>query len=290
VSEALRKAVENIEALSKRESTMDELFAAFQSFRGLPYCLIKLNKGRAIYRARFSDEKTLYTDASAFSYRKDLPNIKGYGRANLPGQSVFYGSLASGEIEEGYITSVFETSGNLRNDVDGVEHFSFSKWELKEEIEAICILTEKSSVVGQFKEMYEGYMAYMKKQESHDLFKRFFSMLENEYSKRVKSGSSDEYMLSAVFTSYVFKGSAHPIVYPSVQAGSKGLNIVLDTSKVDQHLRLKTVIAGELHKQGENSVISQTDMAEVTNEGVIDYKELGAPYRLSKEQIETQLK
>lgn len=284
----LKNGIDKLEEFVKNGCSIDELFLMFKELGSLPYCLVEIHKDRNIYRARYNGETEFFHHPNELSYRKDVENIKNYGRANIPNQSVFYGSIVSGEIDYGVATPVMETSANLRKDIDGVERFTFSKWRVKNDFEAICLLTEESTSVGQFKEMYEGYKEFIRNSHEPVLFNKFYTLLEKELSKRVKANSSSEYMISAAFAAYVFKGSRHPIIYPSIQSQSKGFNIVLHPSYVDDNLQLVAAGVGELHKKGKKSVFNNLYMSEEITSTAIKYAE-EKEHRLTDEEIEKQL-
>jgi len=284
----LKETIDKLEIYLKNGCSIDELFATFEKLGPTPYCLIKVHEGRNIFRARFNRGVEFFDEPKQLSYRTDLEKIKDFGRANIPNQSVFYGSLVSGEIDYGVATPIFETSANLRKDIDGVERFTFSKWRVNKEFEAICLLTEQSTAVGQFKEMYDGYKAFIKKTPEPELFDRFYTLLEKEFSKKVEDNSSSKYMISAAFTAFVFDRSRHPIVYPSIQSQSKGLNIVLHPSYVDEILTLEAAGVGELHKQGKKSVFNNLYKSEKITSSEIKYVE-ETEHRLTDEEIEKQL-
>ena len=60
-------------------------------------------KGSKFVRCRINEDDNFFNQISDLSYRTDIQNIKNFGRANEPGQSVFY-------CADDDALSLFETS------------------------------------------------------------------------------------------------------------------------------------------------------------------------------------
>ena len=266
------------------DANKDELIASIRNIGPTPYCVIKIAKDRRIYRARYHrDPDILFSTEAELSYRTDVENINSFGRANLPGESVFYGALASGNIKQGYVSSIFETSGNLRNDTDGIERFTFSVWEATQDFEVICIITkEAAEKVGSFKKIFDGYNEFSK---AHSEITEFNQIIGSEFSKKVPMGAHHEYKISAAYAHVILQGGIPGIVYPTVQGNHEGLNIVMATHAVDQFLQLKLLGVADLYKKGEHSAFDQLKIAEAQPGKVFQYTNIGSPYHLTQEQI-----
>lgn len=78
--------------------------------KSIPYITAKLKAGHHIERARINKPKEIFTSEAEITYRTDFENIIEYGRANSPGQSLFYGAIKSDHIENPRLVNLFETS------------------------------------------------------------------------------------------------------------------------------------------------------------------------------------
>ncbi|MEQ9062790.1 MAG: hypothetical protein RIE58_01345 [Vicingaceae bacterium] len=284
---SIAQTIQYLKGINPECADQAELIENFRLLGGIPICTMKIQAGRSIYRARFHrNRETLYTLKHQISYRTDTENITEFGRANLPGESQFYGSISSGAVDQGYVISVFETSGNLRNDIDGVERFTFSQWIVEDDLEVIVLGSEQSREKEAFAELHEYYDRFLEDQENSVELSNFYGIIGNEFSKKVPTGSNNNYKISAVFSHVVLNVGAIGIAYPSVQADHKGFNVVLQNDIVDNHLRLDKVCIADLHKRGNRSAFSQLKYAIAENDMFENYTDLEEPYNFSPETIE----
>lgn len=284
---SIRQSIDFLKNVDPDRVDHKELIEVFKLVDRIPICTMKIQKGRSIYRARFHKiPDNLYTSKNQISYRSDIENITEFGRANIPFESRFYGSISSGGIDQGYMISVFETSDNLRNNLNGVERFTFSQWIVEEDIEIVVLGSDQSRERNAFIELHEYYDKFLEDQENSEELSEFYGIVGDEFSKKVPVGNHNNYKVSAVFSHVVLNVGVIGIAYPSVQADHKGFNVVLQNVVVDKHLRLDKVCIADLHKRGNRSAFSQLKYSLVNNDQFDNYIDLEEPYNFSKVTIE----
>ena len=120
-------------------------------------------------------------------------------RCNFYNSSKFYGSIATGEIELGYATSIFETSKLLRDKEDGYEIYSIGMWLANEDVDLFAI--KPPSDEGKDSEIHKELIALFEKNfkiGATDDHKEFYELIGKEMSKEVNTKESDTYCISAL--------------------------------------------------------------------------------------------
>ena len=238
-----------------------------------------INEGHFIERARINYNGEVFTREDQVSYISDphvIAEKVSFGRANLPKNSVFYGSIISPEIQLPRAVTYFETSSRVKElSLPGpfTEIFTVSRWRIKKTFQVAEII---------YGEDYKGKSEYVRlalenqsknldteilrleKQSGvnyRDLFESQARFFCNEFSK-TNIDAPDDYKISAAFSNYFFtltplKG----VTYPSVPSGYQGQNVALTTETVDKHLVLEKVYQCKcVRLNNESPLISVTDM------------------------------
>ncbi|OYQ32977.1 hypothetical protein CHU92_10500 [Flavobacterium cyanobacteriorum] len=106
-------------------------------------------KGTKLVRTRVHrDNEDFFSSVGELSYRKDIQNIKFFGRANEPGQSTFY--CANDDS-----ISIPETSEIIRQNIDKeYEYLTTGLWIAKENLLCVSLLTN-DDIKDQHKELEE---------------------------------------------------------------------------------------------------------------------------------------
>lgn len=223
---------------------------------------------------------------SDISYRTDKDNIKSLGRCNFYNSSKFYGSISSKEVELGYATAIFETSKLLRDDIDGYEIYTVGMWTANEDIELMGVKPpagqDKESEV--YKELREVYEEDFKKNGINDDQKEFYELYGKEMTKNVKTNENDKYCISALITETLLHAQTG-IVYPSVQAESKGLNVVLNPMNFDNHFTLKRVMVADFFKFKKESIFRNLFICEDASVYPFKYKEVDGKSSINMSQV-----
>lgn len=224
----------------------------------IPTALIK--KGTMIERVRINRNGEQFSRKGQLSYISDkdiLENHVGFGRANIPKQAVFYGSIITQHIPQPRVAAYFETSQLVKelNDKDVVtETFTLSRWRATEDIEAIeMIFSDEAMKVNEYvQQSFNDKIERLKGTEFYDHYveqRRFFS---NEFARTdIGKGQSHKYKITSAYVNYLWsKTGIKGITYPSVPTEYKGQNVALLPDEVEKSLKLELV--GEFVFKGKN--------------------------------------
>lgn len=267
--EQINKVLTELNELPLQDVSYDSIFEKLETeLKIIPFVTAKLKKGHYIERGRINEQEQVFNSESELSYRTDNENIKKYGRANCPNQSMFYGAVKSEFIEYPRIVNLFEISGLFRNGdliSDGEFIFTVGKWKIKDDFEVVEIVFDKKTIerIPEIKKAYEYHLANLKKDFS-DKIEEFSAILEffsNEFAKKDISSDND-YKISAVYTNMAINNRGHNgIIYPSVRTEGQGRNVVLSIETVDNYLELEKVAMFKIVKKGNSAEISTIAVA-----------------------------
>jgi hypothetical protein len=194
-------------------------------------------KGTKFIRNRVHREnEIIFENVDQLSYRKDIENIDKFGRANEPGQSVFYCS-------NNEILSFVETSYIAREQKDkDYEYNTTSIWVSTEDILAVSLLTN-DDIKGQHTEIDESSRSFEnlisgQNDESANAVKSLLQFLSKEFS-RASKGNSNHYKITAAFANYIFDSvnNADGILYPSTLYRTEGFNFAFKPDVVENKLQ-----------------------------------------------------
>lgn len=213
------------------------------------------SKGSKFVRCRVHNNETdFFHNVSELSYRKDINNIKKFGRANEPGQSVFY--CANDDA-----LTLMETSEVARKHIDKpFEYITTGLWIATEEIYAVNLLTNEDirgthASIDELSKDFEK-LVEIQNNESAKVLRRMIEFLSKEFS-RPSEGNSNHYKITAAFTNYVFDSidKADGISYPSTIYGKKGLNFAFKSSVVDKKLKFYAANRRKMENLGQQNYV-----------------------------------
>lgn len=228
----------------------------------IPFVTAKLKEGHHIERARLNEPNQIFYSEQELSYRTDYHNIKKYGRANFPGQSLFYGAIKSEHIEHPRFINLLETSelfrsGDKKTNADFV--MTVGKWRIKQDFEVVEIVFNKSSIdnIPQIKRAYEYHLNKIRDEmpdriEEIEFLLQFFS---DEFAKKTIDSDND-YKISVAYTEMAttFKNLAG-VTYPSVRTDYQGFNVALTIPAVEKFLELEIVAMFKVYKKGKHTFV-----------------------------------
>ncbi len=231
-----------------------------------------LRKGWYIDRVRINRGNEIFNKIEDVSYIHDndvLNNHVNFGRANIPKQAVFYGSILSPKIRVPRAVAYFETSSVLKEleiHENIEEIFTLSLWEILEDIEVMEMIFSDDALLKSeyaqtsFKKQVERFIHlpiadhYMKQG-------KFFS---NQFARKdIGKNEEFKYKISAAYSNYVWdKTNFKGVTYPSVASEYLGQNIALLPEVVDSCLELKKVAMFKFERKlGKNLPIDSTKLA-----------------------------
>lgn len=194
-------------------------------------------KGTKFIRARVHNRnEDFFKTTDQLSYRKDLLNIKKFGRANEPGQSIFYCS-------NNEILSFVETSHIAReNKEKNFEYLTESLWISTEEITAVTLLTNEN-IRGQHSEIDNSSRSYERMFESQNdenskIVKELLEFLSKEFSQ-IANGNSNHYKITSAFANYIYDTveDVDGILYPSSLYPIEGFNFAFKPNVVETKMK-----------------------------------------------------
>ena len=260
-----------------------------ESIRHIPIALAKLHKNAAIDRARINKNTPFFNSQKDLSYITDEEVIekylKDFGRANKPHQPLFYGAITSELIKENRMTAYLETSTMLRDteaiNLEG-ELFTLSRWRTNQEliVPEIVFSEEAISANPQIAESFKLHYSALMQEPMRELALKQLQLFSQEFAR--KANTHHDYKIAVAYADLLMTEGNHPgIIYPSVQSGYQGYNIVLNSNIVDEHLFLTNVSTHRVHKNKMNSTMANyyhtTNFGENNSNFVWDLKECDEP-------------
>jgi len=189
---------------------------------------------KLIRHRRHNNGEAFFQQSGQLSYRKDILNIRDFGRMNEPGQGLFYCNDNKNQN-----TGISEAVSIFRGNEDSNEEiFTIGAWNLKDSLKLAMILPtiENSGKNSEFDEMKKFYNGFEQSEEFDDL-KNFNEFLAKEFTLDLQKHKSN-YKITCAFSNYIKEKfpEVDGIIYASVKSEFEGTNIVLWPEVVDQKL------------------------------------------------------
>jgi hypothetical protein len=222
-----------------------------------------LHPGFPIFRARPNEsDEEVFTTRSQLSYKPQIFNTS-FQRASTPNKTMFYGSILPPEIGEDDInnarlTACLEASKTFRNNLfNSNEKITFSRWEVKSDINLLIILPGFSN------DKQDSFLNRMNSELNKILITdRILSIrtkLINEFFAQQFANPNirfdTDYIISALFAESKLEYGFDGIIYPSVKAKGRGYNICITPDCVDKNLQLTAAGEGRIIKVGYTSEV-----------------------------------
>lgn len=260
----IKNIINEIETSDFSQLSYNKLIQKIKTLVFIPFTTTILKKGHFIERARINKTDQIFYSEKELSYRTDYENIKSYGRANVPHNSLFYGAFKSDIIEHPRFINLLETSEIFRNlNENTVSQADFvmtvGKWQILNDIEIVEVAFDENSIENSpdVKRAFEHHSEKLKKElpefiEQFEFILKFFS---NQFAKK-EIKSHFDYIVSAAYTDLAMNWRGFPgITYPSVKADYIGQNIVLSPMAVEQNLKLEIAAMFRVIKDGLETVV-----------------------------------
>jgi hypothetical protein len=228
---------------------------------GIPFPTVSPRIGQYLERIRNNYNGEIFNSIENISCRIDYENIAECGRANLPKNSIFYGTLITEEMRYARITNVLETSKALRNkenDSFSRQIFTSGQWRVKEKMRLLVLpfpneeyLKSEISI-----KTNEIFLSELKQQypETHGEMILLLNFFSNEFSKP-NINSHHDYKITATLTDIFYKKYHYDgILYPSVRADYTSQNIAIK-SEAAHKIELEKAAIFELFVNGKQSLI-----------------------------------
>lgn len=263
--EEIKIIISEIQNSDFSKLSFNKLFRKIQALKFIAFPTTLLKKGYHIERGRINKPDEIFYSETDLSYRTDFNNITKYGRANVPGNPLFYGAIESDIIKHPRFVNLLETSEIFRNlndntTTDADFEITVGKWRILEDIEIVEVVFDENSIKNS-KDVETSFKYHLKKLqkdypdhiEQFELILRFFS---NEFAKKDISSHYD-YMVSSLYTYMGIEMQGHKgIKYPSVKTDYQGHNIVLTPTVVENFLELEIAAMFRVLKKGKETIVT----------------------------------
>ena len=191
-----------------------------------PYKLIRFR--------RHSNGENLFDQSEQLTYRKDILNIKNFGRANEPGQGFFYCN-----DHKNHTTGISEAVSIFRGNSNSEEEIlTIGVWDVKKPLKLALILptAENKGKNAEFDEMKKFYNGFEESEDFEEL-KKFNEFIAKEFTLDLQKHKSN-YKITCAFSNYIKEKfpEVDGILYASVKSEFQGTNIVLWPEVADEKL------------------------------------------------------
>ncbi|HRH52277.1 MAG TPA: RES domain-containing protein [Chitinophagales bacterium] len=213
-------------------------------------------KSNFLYRAHNNDKTPRFFSDTRLGANRHPNTIEKFGRANEPGQSVFYCS-------DNCYVAYMETSHVVRNTDKPLKHkMTIGTWEVVEDLR-LATLPSNSTIAGLNPTVDALHKNYMELVEQYRDGTTDSTLVLLDYFSRMFSseadGDSTNYLISCAIANYYYENLVFDyelqkaiyldgIIYPSVMLKTEGVNLALtyDTYNSREPVKLKLVDVVEL--------------------------------------------
>jgi hypothetical protein len=226
---------------------------------------IELDTGVIIFRSREHSDENDFVSINQISYRTDTENIKNFGRANVPNQSIFY----AGDIRP---TAIAETCKVFREENPSEEEFEVTtgRWESTGKIKMSLFISKNSQESNELLRQYGVDIEELTKEmfpETHQQISEIVNFISDEFANNT-NGNDNLYKISSAFAQYAFETS-DGVIFPSLQRIYQGTNFALKPEIIDEKFNLTFAIKDKFEKTDTHEFVN-TEHKEVTE--IIDNK------------------
>lgn len=227
-------------------------------------------KGNFLYRARNNDKIPRFLSDTQLGANNNPYTINKFGRANEPGQSVFYCS------DNSYV-AYMETSNIVRSTDKSLKHkMTMGTWEVMEDLH-LATLPSNPIIAGlnpSVDALHKNYMELVEqyRDDTTDLTLNLLDYFSRIFSSEA-NGDSTNYLISCAVANYYYENLVFDyglnkeiyldgIIYPSVMLKTEGVNLALTydiyNSMEPVKLKLVDVIELTMVRVDENSYEEDT--------------------------------
>lgn len=290
----IKQIITELSQLDLSKYPENEIKHLFSQMGRIGFIQTILHPEHVIVRARPNDKARQFGNRADLSYKPQEFN-KTYQRASTPSQTMFYGGIVppnsvndlSGNTR---FASAFEASQLIRNDEDGFETLTFSKWKVVKDIPLITMchhqdFLDKNPHLLNLHKAYEQFLATTDNEVANNSME-ITSYLAKEYAKNVKHGDDNcNYMISAIFSEMSLRKTNQGIYFPSVQTSGLGFNVAITPEATDSSLKLIGVSECTIYKHGKEILVDNETTCEIIDDTKsFELKPIAKEYHLGKEE------
>lgn len=247
---------QQFDEIGLQEENIERLFEVFKKNGQMliPMQEVTLTPEHYIYRARPHDPGIQFTKRSEVSYNP-FSDCIATGRANMRGNSVFYGAVSSQEIKLGYVIALQEASHIRHGWIPNVQTFTISRWRPRRNVELATFVPSKTLAAGMSvaQDMYRAVeeMLGSLHGEDKERAQEMIDVLSDEFSKEVEG--PDDYWISSLFAHQMYSVKLG-IAYPSKRADYMGFNVAVPAKAWDENFDLVDSVIYQYHKMGDKEI------------------------------------
>lgn len=257
-ADSIPKLLRSLLAINLIHYPVDAIKDHVNQLRSFPLSITDFELNNTIYRVRKNDSFKPFKKRSDLSYPPN-GNPK-FQRASTPYLKMFYGAIIPNdnlntEIDSEMIIAATEGSELMRNKnvTQGYEIVTFGKWKVTKPISLGTIIfpdLERNITTYSKKRCMEVTYILQQSPFKGEKGKLMMNFIANEFAKNNIIGDYD-YMISALFTKLkIIDKGFHGVIYPSVRADEKGMNVAILHSIVDSSMKLEQVEECLIIKKG----------------------------------------
>lgn len=264
----------------------EELYSIFRSVKdnNLPIIRFILYPGAGLIRQRVNEKGRDFNMISDLSYPPAYC-IRGYERANLPYQPMFYACSFPVNYDEENIPpprviALQETSSFFKDkSSSGIERCTVSRWVVTKDLELVAMpfLADYKMPYSLIQQIKDGWNNMLQTNDVNEDGRELVEYMANEIGKEFQRNV--DYFKIANFVNYLLNVSEKTknvdgVIYPSVPAGGSGFNIALRPSVIGEKVQFVGASLCNLLKKGETSYLCVMNTTESVSDGIITYKDI----------------
>jgi hypothetical protein len=198
----------------------------------------------------------------------------GFNRASWQGESSFYGSILSGNLQP-YYTSSFEVLSDLTNSPKEIdtETFVVGKWVVKKEFPLVHISGELKNNAHVASARYDTLFKSLSQYPDRMIpLKMIDSFLCSEFIKEVPSNEKWRYKVSAAYANFIKRDNWPGLMYPSLKSDGAGYNVALFPDTLYDYITFERAALMTYYKRGE-SIGNEIKMEALPDGNFLRWKE-----------------
>jgi hypothetical protein len=227
----INTAIANIQGIDlTNNDAYDRVVAEFRSIRQVPRLLYKIGSGELCFRSRHNLNEDYFTTTNQLRY-PELQHVTNYARANKIGQSVFYGSdrrpTSYAEFME-YLARESEIGSEIG--------MTISVWQVIDDLNLVLVLNPNDTTETEYVQSHLDNYNTLLEDLDEDLREgttAFYSYVGEKFAE-IASENKDVYKITSAYSNLITEGAnIDGIIYPSVAFQSRGYNVALKPSVID---------------------------------------------------------
>jgi hypothetical protein len=217
-----------------------------ETFVTVPICHIKMQKGTMLFRGRKNENEQLFTHLDQIGM-KPKDKVKSFGRANIPGEAVFYASTneetVAREITQWYVNDNGRAQDLFSKGIMGMgwspftSFMTISAWHVTEDLNLALLFNEddqkRAPAIREFAERRKDRMDGHS-ENYHKSFHKILDFFSSEFGK-LDVKHELEYIFSAYYAYEIYhqKNRENPslkldgVKYASIANDCRGENIAI---------------------------------------------------------------